>query len=208
QGSDQTRHAMIRDFQRDPVSRRPVHLDFVRVRMDTKIRVKVPVEVVGIAKGVRVDGGILDFVTREIEIECLPTDIPEHLPVEVSELAIGDAIRLSEVRAPEGVEVVDDLEKVIVHVAHPAHEEVPVAPEAEIAAAEPAEPEVLRSARSSASVTRAPGTKGPDTTPGFGSSRGWRRRTASGSARAKAGPVWGAATFPEKASFSRFRRLS
>jgi large subunit ribosomal protein L25 len=144
QGSDQTRHAMIRDFQRDPVSRRPVHLDFVRVLMDTKIRVKVPVEVVGIAKGVKVDAGILDFVTREIEIECLPTDIPEHLPVDVSELAIGDAIRLSEVKAPEGVEIVDDLEKVIAHVAHPAHEEVPVVAEAEVAAAEPAEPEVLR----------------------------------------------------------------
>ena len=144
QGSDQTRHAMIRDLQRDPVSRRPVHLDFVRVLMDTKIRVKVPVEVVGIAKGVKTDGGILDFVTREIEIECLPVDIPEHLPVDVTELAIGDAVRLSEVKAPEGVAIVDDLEKVIVHVAHPAHEEVPVVVEAEVAAAEPVEPEVLR----------------------------------------------------------------
>ncbi len=144
QGSDQTRHAMIRDLQRDPVSRRPVHLDFVRVLMDTKIRVKVPVEVVGIAKGVKTDGGILDFVTREIEIECLPVDIPDHLPVDVTELAIGDAVRLSEVKAPEGVAIVDDLEKVIVHVAHPAHEEVPVVVEAEVAAAEPVEPEVLR----------------------------------------------------------------
>ncbi len=144
QGSDQTRHAMIRDLQRDPVSRRPVHLDFVRVLMDTKIRVKVPVEVVGIAKGVKTDAGILDFVTREIEIECLPVDIPEHLPVDVTELAIGDAVRLSEVKAPEGVAIVDDLEKVIVHVAHPAHEEVPAVVEAEVAAAEPVEPEVLR----------------------------------------------------------------
>ena len=144
QGSDETRHAMIRDLQRDPVSRRPVHLDFVRVLMDTKIRVKVPVEVVGIAKGVKTDAGILDFVTREIEIECLPVDIPEHLPVDVTELAIGDAVRLSEVKAPEGVAIVDDLEKVIVHVAHPAHEEVPVVVEAEVAAAEPVEPEVLR----------------------------------------------------------------
>src|SRR5688500_18948776 len=81
QGSDQSRHAMIRDLQRDPVSRRPVHLDFVRVLMDTKIRVRVPVEVVGVAKGVKTEGGILDFVTREIEIECLPGNIPEHLPV-------------------------------------------------------------------------------------------------------------------------------
>lgn len=144
-GSDQTRHAMIKDFQRDPLSRRPVHLDFVRVLMDTKIRVRVPVEVVGIAKGVKTEGGILDFVTREIEIECLPGNIPEHLPVDVAELAIGDAIRISGVTAPEGVAVVDDADKVVVHVAHPAHEEVaaPVV-EAEAVAVEPVEPEVLR----------------------------------------------------------------
>ncbi|HEX9148822.1 MAG TPA: 50S ribosomal protein L25 [Thermoanaerobaculia bacterium] len=143
-GSDQTRHAMIRDLQRDPLSRRLMHLDFVRVLMDAKIRVRVPVEVVGIAKGVKTEGGILDFVTREIEIECLPGNIPEHLPIDVTELGIGDALRVSDVKAPEGVEVVDDAEKVVLHVAHPTHEEVAAAPEAVEAAAEPAEPEVLR----------------------------------------------------------------
>jgi large subunit ribosomal protein L25 len=144
QGSDQTRHAMIRDLQRDPLSRRPMHLDFVRVLMDTKVRVRVPVEIVGVAKGVKTDGGILDFVTREIEIECLPGNIPEHLPVDVTELSIGDALRVSDVPAPEGIEVVDDAEKVVLHVAHPTHEEVPAPPEVEAAAEEPVEPEVLR----------------------------------------------------------------
>ena len=144
QGSDQSRHAMIKELQRDPLSRRPLHLDFVRVLMDTKIRVSVPVEVVGVARGVKTDGGILDFVTREIEIECLPGNIPEHLPVEVSDLGIGDALRVSEVTAPEGVEIVDDLEKVVLHIAHPAHEEVAAPVEAAEVAAEPAEPEVLR----------------------------------------------------------------
>jgi large subunit ribosomal protein L25 len=140
----ETRHAMIREFQRDPVSRRPVHLDFVRVLMDTKIRVRVPVEVVGIARGVKTDAGILDFVTREIEIECLPGNIPEHLPLDVTELGIGDALRISDLKAPEGVEVVDDPEKVILHVAHPAAEEVVAPVEAEAVEGEPAEPEVLR----------------------------------------------------------------
>lgn len=140
----ETRHAMIREFQRDPVSRRPVHLDFVRVLMDTKIRVRVPVEIVGVARGVKVDAGILDFVTREIEIECLPGNIPEHLPLDVTELGIGDALRISELKAPEGVEVVDDPEKVIVHVAHPAAEEVAAPVEAEAVEGEAAEPEVLR----------------------------------------------------------------
>jgi large subunit ribosomal protein L25 len=112
--------------------------------MDTKIRVRVPVEVVGVARGVKIDAGILDFVTREIEIECLPGNIPEHLPLDVTELGIGDALRISDLAAPEGVEVVDDAEKVIVHVAHPAVEEVAAPVEAEVVAAEPAEPEVLR----------------------------------------------------------------
>ncbi len=75
-GSDQSRHAMIREMQRDPVSRKPLHIDFVRVLMDVKVTVKVPIEIVGVAKGVKEDQGILDLVTREIEIECLPTQHP------------------------------------------------------------------------------------------------------------------------------------
>jgi large subunit ribosomal protein L25 len=141
-GSDQSRHAMIREFQRDPVTRHPVHIDFVRVLMDTKIRVRVEVQTQGIARGVKTDGGILDFVTREVEIECLPGNIPEHLPIDVSDLGIGDGLRIADLRVPEGVEIVDDPEKVLVHVVHPIREEE-VAPPAE-AAAEPAEPEVLK----------------------------------------------------------------
>ena len=142
-GSDQTRHAMIRELSRDPVSRAPLHIDFVRVMMDAKIKVRVAIEVVGVAKGVREEGGILDFVTREVEIECLPGDIPEHLPLDVSELAIGDALRIASLKAPAGIEIVDDPEKVLVHVTHPMKEEEPAAVAAE-AAAEPTEHEVLK----------------------------------------------------------------
>jgi len=141
-GSDQSRHAMIKELQRDPLSRKPLHIDFVRVLMDVKITVKVPIEITGVSRGVKADGGILDVVTREIEIECLPGNIPAHLAVDVSELAIGDAIRVSEMPAVEGVTIVDNPEKVVVHVAHPTREEEPVA--AAEAAAEPAEPEVLK----------------------------------------------------------------
>ena len=141
-GSDQSRHAMIKELQRDPVSRKPLHIDFVRVLMDVKITVKVPIEVTGVAKGVKADGGILDVVTREIEIECLPGNIPAHLAVDVSELAIGDAIRVSEIPAVEGVTIVDNPEKVVLHVAHPTREEEPVA--VAEGAAELAEPEVLK----------------------------------------------------------------
>jgi large subunit ribosomal protein L25 len=141
-GSDQSRHAMIKEMQRDPVSRKPLHIDFVRVLMDVKITLKVPIEVVGIARGVRVDAGILDLVTREIEIECLPTNIPAHIAVDVTELGIGDAIRVSELPVLEGVRIVDNPDKGVVHVAHPTREEEPVV--AAEAAAEPAEPEVLK----------------------------------------------------------------
>ena len=141
-GSDQSRHAMIKELQRDPVSRKPLHIDFVRVLMDVKITVKVAVEVVGIARGVKADAGILDLVTREIEVECLPTNIPAHIAVDVSELGIGDAIRVSDLPALEGVLIVEGPEKVIVHVAHPTREVEAVA--AVEAGAEPAEPEVLK----------------------------------------------------------------
>jgi large subunit ribosomal protein L25 len=147
-GSDQSRHAMIRELQRHPVSRKPVHIDFVRVLMDVKITVNVPIEVVGIASGVKNEGGILDLVTREIEIECLPANIPAHIAVDVTHLAIGDAIRVSELPAIEGVTIVDNPEKVVAHVAHPTREEEPVA--AEATGAEATEPEVLKKGKAAA----------------------------------------------------------
>ena len=143
EGTDQSRHAMIKELQRDPLSRKTQHIDFVRVLMDAKIRVKVGIEVVGSAVGVRTEGGILDIVTREVEIECLPGNIPEHIPVDVTELAIGDLIRLADIRPVEGVTIVDDAHKVLVHVTHPTAEKAPEVVAAE-AAAEPTEPEVLK----------------------------------------------------------------
>lgn len=143
EGTDQSRHAMIKELQRDPLSRKTQHIDFMRVLMDAKIRVKVGIEVVGSAVGVRTEGGILDIVTREVEIECLPGNIPEHIPVDVTQLAIGDLIRLADIRPVEGVTIVDDAHKVLVHVTHPTAEKAPEVVAAE-AAAEPAEPEVLK----------------------------------------------------------------
>jgi len=115
---------------------------------------------VGIAKGVKTDQGILDVVTREIEIECLPTDIPAHIPVDVTELAIGDAIRISDLKPVAGVEIVDNPEKVVVHVTHPTREEEPVAAAAE-GAAEPTEPEVLKKGKA-ASEEEAPEEAKPE----------------------------------------------
>ena len=140
---------MIRELQRHPVSRKPLHIDFVRVLMDVKITVRVPIEIVGIATGVKNEGGILDVVTREIEIECLPGNIPAHLAVDVTNLAIGDAIRIAELPPLEGVTIVDNPEKVVAHVAHPTREEEPVAAEAAVGA-EATEPEVLKKGKAAA----------------------------------------------------------
>lgn len=143
EGTDQSRHAMIRELQRDPLTRKTQHIDFVRVMMDAKIRVRVAIEVVGTALGVKAEGGILDVVTREVEVECLPTAIPEHITVDVSELAIGDLIRVGELPGLEGVTVLEDANRVLVHVTHPTAEKAPEVVAAE-AAAEPTEPEVLK----------------------------------------------------------------
>jgi large subunit ribosomal protein L25 len=143
EGTDQSRHAMIKELQRDPATRKARHVDFVRVLMDTKIRVRVGLETVGTAVGVKTEGGILEMITREVEIECLPGAIPAKIPVDVSELKIGDLIRLSDVKPVEGVTFVDPPDRVLLHVTHPTAEKAPEVAAAE-AATEPTEPEVLK----------------------------------------------------------------
>ncbi len=142
-GTEQSRHAMIKEINRDPVSREVLHVDFLRVLMDVKVRVSVAVELTGTPKGVKQDGGILDFVSREVEIECLPSDIPSTLPVDVSEVGMGESYRVGQIPAREGIRILDDADKVIAHVAHPAKEEEVVAVAAE-AAPGTAEPEVIK----------------------------------------------------------------
>jgi large subunit ribosomal protein L25 len=129
----QERHAMIRDMQRNPVSRQVIHIDFQRIEMTDKVRVTVPVELTGIAYGVRVEGGLVDFVVREVHIECLPGDIPNHLELDVTELHAGQHAAAKDFKLPDGVTLLDDPERVILSVVHARTEE----PGAEGAAAEP-----------------------------------------------------------------------
>ncbi|HEV8374883.1 MAG TPA: 50S ribosomal protein L25, partial [Candidatus Polarisedimenticolia bacterium] len=88
-GKDQRRFAMIKDIQADPVSNRLQHADFIRIQMDEAIQVNVPIQPVGEAPGVKLDLGILDMPLREIRIESLPADIPDHIPVDISSMKIG-----------------------------------------------------------------------------------------------------------------------
>ena len=122
--------------------------NFVREAMDKAITVSVPVQVKGEASGVKQQGGLLDFVTREIEVECLPTDIPEHIEIDVSELMLHQAIRVRDLPEHPKWKAVSDGDTMLVHVVMPKAEEEPVAATAEAVAgaapAAPAEPEVIK----------------------------------------------------------------
>src|SRR3989442_5835461 len=140
-GTDQQRHAMIKDIQIDPISRKMTHIDFVRVLMDEVIRTTVPVHVTGTPIGVK-EGGILDFQVRDLHVECLPNAIPDKIDVEVSQLAMHQYIRISELQLPKGLKVLDDPERVVVGVTHLRAEAIPT-PEAAPVEEVLAEPEVI-----------------------------------------------------------------
>ena len=151
-GTDST--VLVRQVQLDPVSHHPLHADFYRVNMDRKIKVTVPVVLRGDARGVKQDGGVLDFVHREIEVEVLPANIPNSIEVEVSDLGIGDAIHVRDVAASAAWTPISDPDMMIVHVvvikvveevvAPVAGAEGAVAVAAVPAAGGPAEPEVIK----------------------------------------------------------------
>ncbi len=114
---------LIKDYQLNPITHSLLHVDFYRVAMDKVITVAVPVELSGEAEGVKVQGGLVDFVTREIAIECLPSEIPERLVVDVSSLTIGQGVRVRDLLEGVSWEPVTDTETLVVHVIAPKLEE-------------------------------------------------------------------------------------
>jgi large subunit ribosomal protein L25 len=134
---------MIVDWQREPVKGAFLHVDLKRIAMDQRIRVKVPVETRGEAVGVKTEGGILELVTREIEIECLPSDIPDSIVVDVSELAFGQNLRVADLKLGDNLKILSEADRVIAHVVAVREVEV-AAPVAEGVEAAPAEPEVIK----------------------------------------------------------------
>jgi large subunit ribosomal protein L25 len=136
---------LVKDYQLDPVTHQVLHADFFRIAMDRAIEVTIPVTVKGEPKGVKQQGGLLEFVRREIEIECLPGDIPEHIEIDVSELMLHQAIRVRDVATDARWTPKSDLDMLIVHVIAPKAEEAPAAAEGAVAAAAtPAEPEIIK----------------------------------------------------------------
>ena len=137
---------LVKEYQLDPVTHQVLHADFYRVAMDKLIQVTIPVVVKGEPKGVKQQGGILEFIRREIEVECLPADIPENVEVDVSELMLHQGIRVRDLTVDPKWTPKSDPDMMLVHVIMPKAEEV-AAPAAEAAAAAPvapAEPEVIK----------------------------------------------------------------
>jgi large subunit ribosomal protein L25 len=138
---------LVKEFQLDPVDSELLHVDFYRFALDKAITVTVPVTLVGEPVGVRQQDGLLDFVQRDIQVECLPTEIPEHLEVDVSELMIGQGVRLRDLLSDVTWTPVTDPDRLLVHVIASKVEEEPTEEAAEELAATPeggGEPEVIK----------------------------------------------------------------
>src|ERR1700730_8556788 len=137
--------AMIVDWQYEPIKGHLLHIDLKRIAMDKALRVSVPVMLQGVPLGVRTEGGILEQMLREVEIECLPGDIPSHIDVDVSELTFGKVLRVSDLPHNEKLKFLSDANQPVAHVTSVKEEVVatPEAVEAE-AGAVPAEPEVIK----------------------------------------------------------------
>ncbi len=147
----ESRDTMIKDVQIDPVSDEILHVDLIQIAMDKTVRVSIPVDVIGEAAGVKTEGGFVDLITREIEVECLPKDIPEHIVVDISGLHLHQSIKIEEIAPPLNVEIVSDPHSVVVLIEAPTKEEV-VAVEEEKeeeveVMAEEEEPEVIKKER-------------------------------------------------------------
>jgi large subunit ribosomal protein L25 len=133
-------NAMLKDYQLDPVHGNLIHADFLEIAMDRLLQLTVGIDLVGEPVGVKIGGGIMDFVTRSVEVECLPSDIPESIKVDVGALNINDYVRVRNLQTDAKVKIISDPEIVIITIVPPTKEEVPV--EEEVAAA--AEPEVIK----------------------------------------------------------------
>jgi large subunit ribosomal protein L25 len=145
-GAGETR-VLVKEYQLDPVTHEVLHADFYRVAMDKVIQVTIPVIVKGEPKGVKQQGGVLEFIRREIEVECLPADIPENVEVDVSELMLHQGVRVRELTTNPKWKAVSDPDMMLVHVIMPKAEEVAAPAEGAAAVATPAapaEPEVIK----------------------------------------------------------------
>src|SRR5271170_3968838 len=145
--------AMIVDWQYEPIRDSLLHIDLKRIAMDKAMKASVPVRLIGVPTGVKNEGGMLDLVLREVEIECLPGDIPSHIDVDVSGLAMHQAIRVSDLPHSGSIKFLDAEDATVAHVVSIRAEAEPVAADAAVPAA--AEPEVTKKGKTDAPAADA-----------------------------------------------------
>jgi large subunit ribosomal protein L25 len=136
---------LVKEYQIHPVRQQLLHADLYRIAMDQVLRVTVPIHLTGEAKGIKAQGGIVDFVHRDLQVECLPGDIPEHVMIDITELMLHQGVRVRDLDSGGKWKALSEPDMLIVHVVSPRVEAAPE-PEAEAAAgvAAPAEPEVIK----------------------------------------------------------------
>jgi large subunit ribosomal protein L25 len=140
----ESRDTMIKEVQIDPVSDEILHIDLIQIAMDKTVRVSVPVLITGEAVGVKTEGGFVDVITREVEVECLPQSIPEHIGIDISALHLHQSIKIEEIIPPPAVEIVSDPHAVVVLIEAPTKEEVVEVEEEVEVMVEGEEPEVIK----------------------------------------------------------------
>ena len=136
--------AILKDWLVDPITGKLLHVDLLRVAMDVRMRVKVPVHTFGEPAGVKQQGGVYEIVTREVEIECLPAEIPTEFKADVSALMMGQQLRASDLAIPSNMKLLTDADRVLAHVVALRVEEEKPADAVAAEAATPAEPEVIK----------------------------------------------------------------
>ncbi|MGA2648870.1 MAG: 50S ribosomal protein L25 [Terracidiphilus sp.] len=155
--------AMIVDWQREPIKDQLIHIDLKRIAMDKAIRVSVRVKLLGVPIGVKATGGILDQVLREVEIECLPADIPSHIDVDVSNLELWASLRVKDLPHTGSIKFLSAEDATVAHVISIREEVAPAAEvEAAAAAATTGEPEVAKKGKTDAEAAPAAGAKKPE----------------------------------------------
>ncbi|UCD64365.1 MAG: 50S ribosomal protein L25/general stress protein Ctc [Candidatus Zixiibacteriota bacterium] len=154
---------IIRDLQRDPISSHVIHIDFHAISMNKPLHLSIPIRMTGVARGVKTDGGILQTTMRELEISCLPADIPEQVTVDVSDLGIGDSVHVRDLEIPNA-KILDEPQRTVVVVAAPTVVKVeePVEEAAELAEGEEAEAAEGAPAEGEAEGTTKPEDKKAD----------------------------------------------
>jgi large subunit ribosomal protein L25 len=141
------KNVMIKELQRNPVTDEILHADFIQIAMDRAIRVSIPVITVGEAVGVKTEGGFVELITRGVEIECLPKNIPERMEVDISNLHLRQSLKVGDLTAPEGVKLISHPDTLLVLIEAPSKEEEVAVEAKEEVVAESAEPEVIKKER-------------------------------------------------------------